>query len=91
MSETCKHLYRRMSPLMSHEVEANPYLLVEDTVVVDGTAYRSYGITAAVSRITYRDISTDRQAVEALVERCNELRPDPIHLKDIVEDFLLSV
>lgn len=29
-----------------------------------------------------------RQAVEWLVERCNTLELDPIHLEDVVQDFL---
>lgn len=30
----------------------------------------------------------NRQAVEWLVERCNTLELDPIHLEDVVQDFL---
>ena len=33
-------------------------------------------------------LSHNRQAVEWLVERCNTLELDPIHLEDVVQDFL---
>ena len=37
------------------------------------------------------DLSTDRMAVEKLVGLCNDLRLDPIHLDDVVEDFLTGM
>ena len=80
---------------MYNEDEPDRYLLVEDIVLVDGRTYRSYGIVQAHAeaghREEYRDIGTDRSSVKALVKRCNELRLDPIHLKDVVEDFITSL
>ena len=37
------------------------------------------------------DLSTDRMAVEKLVGLCNDLQLDPIHLDDVVEDFLTGM
>ena len=36
------------------------------------------------------DISSDRQRVERLVEHCCKLGLDPMHLEDVVEDFMVS-
>ena len=35
-----------------------------------------------------RDISSDRKAVEELVQKCNLLNLSLYHLSDVVEDFL---
>ena len=35
-----------------------------------------------------RDISSDRKAIEELVEKCNRLQLSLIHLGDVVDDFL---
>ena len=37
------------------------------------------------------DISTDIEPIERLVEICNNLQLDPIHLQDVVTDFLATV
>lgn len=34
------------------------------------------------------DITSDRQALAGLVEKCNRLQLSLVHLNDIVEDFL---
>jgi hypothetical protein len=71
------------------------YLLLEDVVTSDEKTYRTYGIAGTYhgedDREEYHDICTDREAVAAFVETCNELGLDPIHLKDAVQDFLISV
>ena len=35
------------------------------------------------------DVTDDRAALEELVRKCNGLKLDPIHLWDVVEDFLI--
>ncbi len=37
------------------------------------------------------DLADDREAVSHLVELCNRLELDPIHLRDVAEDFLAAV
>lgn len=80
---------------MHNENKSSRYLLLEDIVTSSEKTYRTYGIAEAyfeeVDREEYHDICTDREAVSALVEKCNELSLEPIHLKDVVEDFLISV
>ena len=59
------------------------------------TARTSYGIalcqTDAGVPIIIRsvaDLTADRERAAALVNRCNRLALSPIHLDDIIEDFL---
>ena len=35
-----------------------------------------------------RDISSDRDAIARLAAQCQRLQLDPIHLLDVIEDFL---
>ena len=64
--------------------------------VSSGQAARtSYGITlcqtdAGVPIIirSVTDLTTDKARATSLVERCNRLALSPIHLDDIIEDFL---
>ena len=39
---------------------------------------------------TYSDISFDWERIVTLIEQCNSEELDPIHLPDVVEDFLIS-
>lgn len=59
--------------------------------------YLSYGIAAYVDAETSEakqviahmpDVSPNRSALEPLVQMCNMLGLSPIHLVDVVEDFL---
>ena len=52
---------------------------------------RAYGIVItvkgrAVEKVS--DISASRHAVSMLVRKCNKYSLDPIHLTEVVEDFL---
>ena len=47
------------------------------------------GVTTILESIS--DISTDIEPIERLVEVCNNLQLDPIHLQDVVTDFLATV
>ena len=37
---------------------------------------------------TVFDVSSDRQQIERLVALCNDLKIDPIHLSDVLDDYL---
>jgi len=53
--------------------------------------YRTYGIEVCENGDpveTIQDISLDRDAVAGLVHTCNRERLEPMHLRDVVEDFL---
>lgn len=79
---------------MRNDVKTERYILLEDIVTLEEDTYRTYGIADVRSdndcREEYHDLSTERAAVSALVDMCNELRLETLHLKDVVEDFLIS-
>ena len=53
--------------------------------------YETYGITASrCGKIicTVEDVSLDREKVEQLVKRFNEGQLSPVHLDDMIENFL---
>ena len=74
------------------------YILMENTLLYGDGTRTCYGIAAAhvydgivtvLDSVT--DITANRQPLEELVKLCNELSLEPIHLNDIVEDFLASL
>ena len=73
------------------------YLLTEREYIIDGVSHLGYGIRLVDKSnltgdgVTYNDISTNKEQVERLVLLCNEFKLCPIHLKDVIEDFLFEV
>ncbi len=51
-----------------------------------GVRYKTYGITYGKNSVD--DVSTDKASVEELVELFNKENLDPIHLMNVLEDFL---
>ncbi len=54
---------------------------------------KTYGIVAvdSISKLTIRiipDISVNKAEIEKLIDQCNNLQLDIIHLNDVVLDFL---
>ena len=69
------------------------YIAVEELLYSEelSRVYVSYGIKAVSGGETLAlisDISTVRTEVEELVRKCNKYSLDPIHLIDVIEDFL---
>ena len=71
--------------------------LVEEHYAWNGGRRISYGIAIFADADTdgtvtvisaVHDITSDRSRLENLVQRCNDLDLSPIHLEDVVEDFL---
>lgn len=61
----------------------------------DGTIILVYGIEVYESNSTtpllvMNDLFTQRSQAEELAELCNRLELDPIHLSDVVEDWLTT-
>ena len=59
--------------------------------------YRSFGISALQlsysgyrTAVTVSGVSTDASCAEELARRCTEAQLDPVHLPDVVADFLNS-
>ena len=75
------------------------YERIRGITVSEGRCYTTYGIAARalcgseqnnVTVASVPDISTDGEAVDVLVAHCNRLALSPVHLNDVVEDFLLG-
>lgn len=73
------------------------YDIIEEIYVLEDYRRYSYGIAAYDHSITestayiiaaIRDISPNKAEIAKLVELCNRLKLSPIHLNDVVEDFL---
>lgn len=54
----------------------------------DGNSHLTYGISD--DERSFSDISTDKSKIERLVMLCNEQKISPIHLDDVIEDFLVD-
>ena len=73
------------------------YFLTEGEYIIDGNSHLGYGIrlvdksNLTSDGVTYNDISTNKERVGRLVFLCNELKLYPVHLKDVIEDFLFEV
>ena len=75
------------------------YEMIGEVHSIGDQAYISYGIAAYVDAETsdakcviayVSDVSPNRSTLEPIVQRCNTLGISPIHLVDVVEDFLNS-
>ena len=63
---------------------------VRRCIEVEGKRYTTYGIRieSAEGCAVAEDLSTDRRAVAALRRRMRKGRLSPLHLQDVVEDWL---
>ena len=73
------------------------YAIVEERYSFGNTSRTSYGIVAlsdpdkdgsATIVASVHDITSDKDAIVALVDDCNRLELSTIHLLDVVEDFI---
>jgi len=68
------------------------YLVVRSTYL-SGREWTSYGIAVTEEEEeqcvlrTLADLSPSVELIQKLVRRCNQLRLDPIHLEEIIEDL----
>lgn len=76
-------------------MEDQLYILIESSYTVDGVGYTTYGIAladisdgCAVIIEAIPDLSPDRERVSRLAQLCTELHLSPLHLDDVVDDFL---
>ena len=71
------------------------YTVIESECKVEGYEYTGYGICVRNAETgestSFRDISVRREEVEELINRCNKLQLDPIHIEDVIEDFIFAV
>lgn len=71
------------------------YVTIEDSYICNGHKITSYGISVFSSEYNHiqmiHRISEDYTSISNLVELCNSLQLDPIHLYDVVDDFLYDI
>ncbi len=73
------------------------YIIVEQRIGEGDTMRISYGIAAAIVYDEciqvlhcFYDLSTERAPVQELVQTCNALELDVLHLSDVVDDFMAT-
>lgn len=66
------------------------YILIKGVYLIDADEHIGYGIMYCDRRntVSFEDISMNEKKVSSLVDVCNSLGLSPIHLSDIVDDFL---
>ena len=69
------------------------YSVLEDEYIFEGQAHTGFGIiiTSTIAKevvAKIEDITTSKYELCTLVQLCNDLSLDPIHIYDVVEDFL---
>lgn len=77
--------------------QVTPKYIVTRTTYLGETQHTGYGIAAVEEQDgsmivlhSISDIAPEISRIRYLAERCTALRLDPIHLRDVVEDFLDS-
>ena len=73
-------------------MEKITYIINETALTVNEKTEISYGISCfedghEIERI--KDLSTNHNKVKQLVDTCNKLQLDPVHLNDVAEDFIV--
>ena len=76
-------------------MEDQQYILIESTFTANNRKYNSYGIALVVTYDestvmieSIPDLSQDKERIQHLAKLCTELHLSPIHLADVVADFL---
>ena len=67
------------------------YTVVKDTLLLENVYYSTYGILILKNNKPFRyiyDVFPDIDKAEGLVKLCNELKLSPIHIYEVVEDFI---
>ncbi len=69
----------------------NKYILIKSAFLSEGKLNLLYGVRCVAgwrTLETCRGISSNKSSVQRLVLSCNRLKLSPIHLADVVEDFI---
>ena len=67
------------------------YQMREDTFCNENNNfYIGYGIDVFGEKKSFaiKDITTNKEALKSLIEKCNRLELSEIHIYDVIEDFL---
>ena len=66
-------------------------MICERLTSEEGKEYNAYGIKTqgfGDEDVFVSDVTDDCDALETLVRLCNDEKLDPIHIYDVIEDFL---
>lgn len=70
------------------------YELIEGIFTIEAHEHIGYGISVkcvnSLKPLFFHDISTNKEDIVNLISLCNKLQLDPIHIRDVIDDFLLS-
>lgn len=73
-------------------METEQYILIESNYQVNGVQRITYGIAyidgADVILEAIPDLSINKERVQHFAALCTELHLSPIHLRDVIDDFL---
>ena len=72
-------------------VAENVYRNGDDTIKSYGVAVGNESDGETIILTSISDISSDIKQIERLVDICNRLRLDPVHIQEVVSDFLANV
>ena len=65
------------------------YVINQSTITDEnGQQHTTYGIS--YNDTTVKDISINKAKVENLISLCNKLDLSPIHIYDVIDDFLVD-
>jgi len=74
------------------------YVIVSSTYYDEDLSRTAFGIATIIKNDEYlavveeySDLSDSIELVKNLVKICNDSELDPVHLKGVVEDFMISV
>ncbi len=69
------------------------YSMIRKTYTMENKEYIGYGIACQGETEVFllEDISCNADAVLLLIDRCNSFSLSPLHLSDVVEDFILEI
>ena len=74
------------------------YGLIEEKYSLGAEVRRAYGIASyanatdsgtAEMLASVHDVTSERPRIEELISTCNRLELSPIHLSDVIDDFLM--
>lgn len=81
---------QKFKPVYCHSVRYH-YVPVQETLTNELGTYVTYGISVRTveEEIAFiSDISTEWEEMQAFAEQCTRQQLDPLHLPDVIEDFL---
>ena len=78
--------------MINHAFPYN-YQIVRTTNTLESTTYTAFGVSLISLKDNteikrFEDITTSQSQLETLVLLCNQLQLDPIHFRDVIQDFI---